>query len=296
MEYSLEVFNMKKSLKVSVIILALTMALWLVSIAISFGDNLGVFAWPLYLGTIFCATYFVVLPIVRYYRMSSPIVELPLSKDREFEARDIGEYEIVIKNMSKTFEDNESREALASIETKYDIIGSARKLVSHRLDEVDKTIVKSAFLVLATSTISQSSKIDGLTVLFYNLKLIRDIGVLLGFRPNKLCVFKLYVSVFFSALVAYNIDDLFDSLMPEEVVSNVAGGIASGLGGLSNAILTMRIGYIAKLYICSPREFDSRSARKSATCFIRGNLTSIIKKGKDILNMENLFRIFKKEY
>ena len=44
MEYSLEVFNMKKSLKVSVIILVLTMALWLVSIAISFGDNLGVFA------------------------------------------------------------------------------------------------------------------------------------------------------------------------------------------------------------------------------------------------------------
>lgn len=277
---------MRKSLKLSLIILAVTMALWLVSIAISFGDNLGVLAWPLYLGTIFCAIYFVALPIVKYYRIPSPIVELPLSKDCKFEARDMGEYELVIKNMSKTFEDNESREALASIETKYDIIGSARKLVSHRLDEVDKTIVNTAFLVLVVSTISQSSKIDGLTVLFYNLKLIRDIGVLLGFRPNKLDVLKLYVSIFFSALVAYNIDDLLDDSY--DSVSKIAGGIVSGLGGLSNAILTMRIGYIAKLYICSPKEFDGRSARKSASCFIRENFPSIV---KDILNRKNLFRI-----
>lgn len=287
---------MKNSLKISLLILVSTSALWIASILISLGDNLGLFAWPFYIGTIFCVIYFVVLPLVKYCRIPVPVVELPLGKDMEFKARDMVEYELVIKNMAKTFEDKESREALASTETKYDVMGSARKLVSHRLDAVDKAIEKTAFLVLATSTISQSSKIDGLSILFYNLKLISDIEALLGFRPNKLGIFKLYASVFFSALVAYNVDDLFESLMPEELVSNVAGGISSGLGGLANAILTMRIGYIAKQYICSPKRFEGRSARRGASCFIRENLSSFLKEGKDILSMENLSRILKKNF
>ena len=285
---------MKKSPKISLAILAATALLWIASLAVSLGDNLGPLAWPLYLGTIFCIAYFAAWPAFNYFKLSTPAVELPSDSGGEFEARNMDEYELVIRNMAKTFEDGESKEALAAIETKYDVIGSARKLVAHRLEAVDKAVAKAAFLVLAASTISRSSKVDGLCILFYNLKLIRDIEMLLGFRADKIRMLKLCASVFFASFVACNIDDLFESLMPEEVASGAAGGISSGLGGLSNAVLTMRIGYIAKLYVCSPEKFDGRGARRGAASFIRKNLPSLISEGKEALSMENLSKIFKK--
>lgn len=279
---------MKNFTKFSICVLVFTIAFGAFSMMISFASSLGLLSWVLYACTIYCVVYFLVLPFFSFGRYSTPIVELPLEKDKKFEAKTMQEYENVIKNMAKTFSDEESKEALAAISVGYKVIEASQKLVAHRLELVDKKIKDIALLVFVTTFVNKSSKIDALSVLFYNLKLISDISSLMGFRPHKWHWFKLYANVLFTAFVAYNLEDILESLLPQDFIPMM--GISLGLEGLSNAVVTMRIGYIAKYYISSPECFDKKNARKTSNTFVRKNVKGLWSTAKNIDIISNLFK------
>ena len=151
------------------------------------------------------------------------------------------------------------------------------------IDSRIKEWAKSVFIVTA---VSQNSIFDTVSVLILNYRMIADIVLASGFRPTKSQLFKLYVKILSTALLTYCTSQVFSGngdLMPfnfGEVDDMTSSGDAdmgdldasdAGFGntiiqriktlkipgllidsaaqGCINALLTLRIGYVAKSYL-----------------------------------------------
>lgn len=154
------------------------------------------------------------------------------------------------------------------------------KELKARYKAVDRQILKYGSKVFIITAISSSSLIDTLATLGLNYRMVADIVRASGFRPNKLQLVKMYYYVICSAFFSYffqgisdSVDGLVDSLtdasdidvtdveIPDVDVSTIdysqylkslnIPGIPLGplADGLSNAVMTIAIGYIAKYYL-----------------------------------------------
>ncbi|MCR4899017.1 MAG: hypothetical protein K5892_07360, partial [Acholeplasmatales bacterium] len=109
--------------------------------------------------------------------------------------------------------------------------------------------------VLISTAICQSSRFDLITSFTINLSLIKDIVLKLGFRPSMKNLSKLSVNVFSTALIADGLDELsFSDIMPKsiDIIKNIPFldlVVDSVLDGILNALLTIRIGCVARRYI-----------------------------------------------
>ncbi len=138
----------------------------------------------------------------------------------------------------------------------------------------NKLIRKAAVRVGITTAVSQSEHIDTLFVLVYDLKLIKDIVYLYGYRPSDTKMVKIYKTVISNALIAYGlstgttslgktfgsgivsmIDKASNSMNPlTSTFGSVVGGIAgtaleSSLQFIVNSTFTTLIGYQTKKYL-----------------------------------------------
>lgn len=152
--------------------------------------------------------------------------------------------------------------------------------INNRIKEWGKTV----FMVTA---ISQNSKVDSLSVLVMNHKMITDIVLASGFRPTRPQLFKIYVKVLTTALISYCTSYVFtdvDGVAPFDmsdgndvdmsdasqdvdmeidgdengmlaIINNLRKSRIAGLlfdsaiEGCINALLTLRIGYVTKSYL-----------------------------------------------
>ena len=107
------------------------------------------------------------------------------------------------------------------------------------------------FLYLLTNII-----LDMLSVLIINLKMIREIVELSGFRPSYPYLAKLSVNVMVTSLVAEGIEDVdFTEYMPTKIgetltdlpfVKTISSSI---LSGIANGMLTCRVGVVTRTYL-----------------------------------------------
>lgn len=143
--------------------------------------------------------------------------------------------------------------------------------INNRIKEWAKTV----FMVTA---VSQNGKLDTISVLIMNYKMISDIVLASGFRPTKPQMLKLYITVLTTALITYCISQVFTDMKDVrpfgsndnnladnmEIDSEDIGngiiesiknfripGIAVGsiVDGCLNAIMTLRIGYVTRAYL-----------------------------------------------
>ena len=124
--------------------------------------------------------------------------------------------------------------------------------------QINKIILKNAKTVFISTAISQNGKLDMLTVLSVNIKMIKDIVNRSGFRPSYAKLGKLSIKVLSTALIAENLEGLdFTDVFPQSTTSFLAEipivkPIASSvLNGLSNALLTLRVGICTRRYLFS---------------------------------------------
>lgn len=141
-----------------------------------------------------------------------------------------------------------------------------------------KEWAKTVFLVTA---ISQNSILDSLSVMVLNLKMLEDIILSSGFKPTRPQLFKQCCRILSTALISYVVSDAlmgmdsvtpFEDVFHDEVTSGEHIGIEDGgsghfmtslfskikipgvvvsslLQGSTNALMTLRIGYVAKMYV-----------------------------------------------
>ena len=122
--------------------------------------------------------------------------------------------------------------------------------------EVNRLIVKNAETIFLSTAISQNGRLDSIAVFTFNLRMIRDLVLKCGFRPNYPSLGKLSHNVLGSAIIAENLEDInLSELMPSKSVNflqkvpflkTMTGSATEGLG---NALLALRVGIICRHYL-----------------------------------------------
>jgi uncharacterized membrane protein YcjF (UPF0283 family) len=132
--------------------------------------------------------------------------------------------------------------------------------------EINRIIFKNAKTVMISTAISQNGRLDMLTVLSVNLKMIKDIVLKCGFRPSYAKLGKLSINVLTTALIAESLEGLdVNDLFPQSTANFLADLplvkpiMNSFVQGMSNALLTMRVGFVTRKYLFSETKDPSKS-------------------------------------
>lgn len=160
--------------------------------------------------------------------------------------------------------------------------------------EANKVVRSGASSVFITTAISQNGSLDSLFVLSSLGRIIWEIAHIYNQRPGIRELLYLYGNIFATVLMARGVEDmdlLDDQLEP--VIASVLGGSLGSLipgavyvtnllvnsisEGSVNALLTLRVGSMAKRYSASITEVDKKLLRRSASLEAIGMLGAIIK-------------------
>ena len=133
--------------------------------------------------------------------------------------------------------------------------------------EVNRIIVRNAKTVMLSTAISQNSKLDMYSVITVNLKMIKEIVVACGFRPNMKNLSKLTINVASTALIAEGLESLkMEDILPTQTINAISNVpllkpiLSSVVQGITNALLTIRIGLVTRGYLFT----DSKSVSKTS--------------------------------
>lgn len=139
-------------------------------------------------------------------------------------------------------------------------------------DEINKVITRNAKTVMVTTALSQNGNLDMISVVGLNLKMIREITELTGFRPTLPKLAKLSLNVLMTALIAEGLDDAeISELLPNKVsevltdipfVKTISNSIMSGA---ANGLLTCRVGIVTQRYLFTDSDLlDKKEIRRYA--------------------------------
>lgn len=138
--------------------------------------------------------------------------------------------------------------------------------------KMNEVIRKHAKTVMISTAISQNGRLDFFTVIVVNLKMIKELVVLCGFRPSFKNLSKLSITVITTALIAEGLENLdISQILPTSTV-NTIGEIplarpllSSVTQGISNGLLTLRIGIVTRKYLFSDaKEITKETIRRTA--------------------------------
>ncbi len=138
--------------------------------------------------------------------------------------------------------------------------------------EIDKTIVEHSQTVVLTTAISQNGNLDMLAVIFTNIRMIKTITKKCGFRPSYMHLAKLSLNVAVTAMIAEGLEDIdINEALPSRVgdtvrdIPIVRGMTNSVFQGISNGMLTCRIGIVTRKYLFQENKlYSTRRIRMEA--------------------------------
>ncbi len=139
-------------------------------------------------------------------------------------------------------------------------------------EEMNKLIIKNSETVLVSTALSQNGNLDMLSVIAINLKMIKEIVQLSGFRPTYPNLAKLSLNVLITSIIAEGIDDLeVSELLPSKIsetmtdfpfVKTISSSI---LSGIANGMLTCRVGVVTRTYLFRDNKLlDKKQIRRMA--------------------------------
>ena len=142
----------------------------------------------------------------------------------------------------------------------------------HVKKEMNQVIRKHAKTVMISTAISQNGRFDFFTVIVVNLKMVKELVVMCGFRPSYKNLAKLTINVFTTALIAEGLENMdITELMPTSTMNTlgempfIKPVLSSVTQGISNALLTLRIGIVARKFLFSDaKEITKEEIRRTA--------------------------------
>lgn len=168
--------------------------------------------------------------------------------------------------------------------------------------EINKIIRKTATTVMVSTAICQNGKLDMYTVVTMNVKMIKEIVVKCGFRPSYPKIGKLAIRVFSTALIAESLEGLdFNDIFPQSTTNALADIpfvkpiTTSLMSGISNALLTLRVGYVTRNYLFSEGKLDKNKIRTSSIKESLKTIPGIIKDTLAYFPSKIVSSIFKKK-
>jgi hypothetical protein len=164
--------------------------------------------------------------------------------------------------------------------------------VGHLSAEADSIVRSTASTVFLSTALMQNGRLDGLIILFTQIRMVGRIARIYVQRPSPRELVRLYANVAGTAFVASGLEslDLGEMVAPlaVSVVPALKGGIP-GLSGISallvrcvsngaaNAFLTLRVGEVARRYCELTSRCPPELIRKSATAAAVQHLGRIVR-------------------
>lgn len=219
----------------------------------------------------------------------SPSFSVVTTLDEE-NPKNIRVYKHIVKNLvENNYIVEEEKRKLYSCETAEELREELTGVFNNTIKkEINKIILNNAKTVMISTAISQNGKLDMYTVLSVNLKMIKEIVVKCGFRPSYPKLGKLSVRVVSTALVAEGLEGLdFADIFPQSTQNALAEipfikpVAKSLLDGISNALLTIRIGVITRKYLFTEGKLSKSEMRVEA---IKESLKMIPSVIKDVIS------------
>ena len=138
--------------------------------------------------------------------------------------------------------------------------------------EIRAVIEKNSKTVLVSTALSQNGNLDMLSVIAINLKMIKEITKLTGFRVSYPRLVKLMINVMATSLIAEGLDDAeISELLPKKMsealtdlpfIKTITNSIMSGS---ANAMLTCRVGIVTQKYLFMDSELlNKKEIRRMA--------------------------------
>lgn len=205
-------------------------------------------------------------------------------------------YRLVARNIAKSNDLSEENKTLLLKYNSYDELQLNLQIVFEKevRPELNKIMIRHAKTVLISTALCQNARVDMITVFSVDINMVKDLVVKCGFRPNMTNLSKLLVKIFSTALIAEGLQSIsLDDILPGSVnntlkeIPLIKPVVSSLTQGLANALLTLRIGCVARRYLFKDgssitKEDIRRNAFKDALILypqvIAGTLTFMPKK------------------
>ncbi len=167
-------------------------------------------------------------------------------------------YKQVAKNILETHDlTEEEAKALVTYETHEELKAAVNNCYNGTVkDKLTKIIYNNAKTVMISTAICQNAKLDMYSVVTINLKMIKEIVQASGFRPSYKNLGKLSVNVLSTALVAEGLENInIDDVLPNSTMAAlgeipfVKPIMSSVMQGVTNGLLTLRIGFVCRKYL-----------------------------------------------
>lgn len=258
--------------------------------------------YSFYFLTVFLVYFLILRPVHIILFSPSFSIETTLDKDSRKNRR---VYKKVAKRLISRddISDDLKDEIKASMKDSEQLKNSLYKAFNKQLKkEMNKTIRKNAKTVMISTAISQNGRLDLYTVMVVNLKMIKELVEMCGFRPNMKNLSKLTINVFTTALIAEGLENMdLNDLLPNSTM-NMLGEIplikpliSSVIQGVSNALLTLRIGIVTRKYLFSDaKEITKEEIRRGALLEAAGMLPSVIGDAM-VMFPKRIFSFFKRK-
>ena len=148
-------------------------------------------------------------------------------------------------------------ELLAQLDRFYgqaELCGIIRDELDRRFDKARDRINQWAKTVFLVTTVSQTGRIDALTSLVINCRMIADVIRCSGYRPGWGQLGRLYTRILATALFSYYLSDTLDKVEVDPEMLHLgalskiplAGIVTRSLAdGTANTLLSLRIGHVA---------------------------------------------------
>ena len=262
---------MKKPLITVAVSLTLVVAILLAGNIITIGDKLSaaspVLAWVFYGLLAAALVWLVVIPTCRVL-FSKPFPKLSVDASAE----DSPELRAELKGFVRSLADNlgdlpadeaaaRRSELLGQLDSFYDLAelrGIIQGELDRRFDKAQSHINQWAKTVFLVTTVSQTGRIDAITSLVINCRMIADVIRCSGYRPTWGQLGKQYARILATSLFSYYLSDTLDKVEidPEmlhlKALSNIPlmGTITRSLvDGTANTLLSLRIGHVTLAYL-----------------------------------------------
>lgn len=168
--------------------------------------------------------------------------------------------------------------------------------------ELNKIILRNAKTVLVSTAISQNGKLDMFTVVTVNLKMIKELVVTCGFRPSGAKLGKLSLRVLGTALIAEGLENIdLENILPASSTNFLAEiplikpVMSSIVQGISNALLTIRVGVVTRKYLFADAGAYTKSEIRIQALKESLKLLPIVVKDSLAMFPKSISKLFKKD-
>lgn len=256
----------------------------------------------LYVSYVFYVLVFLIVYILLLRPMNIIAFKKPLRLHLDKEALELKDYQKMKSILlDLAYVSDESKAKLKEAKT----IETLKTLVDDLMNKVVKkevmNIIKThAKTVMISTAISQNGRLDFLTVVVVNIKMISKIVEAIGFRPSYPELAKLIIQVMTTALVAEGLENIdLNDVLPQQTLNSIGEIpfikpiLSSTTQGISNALLTLRMGIVTREFLIPTKKATALGQVRKIAFLEAAALTPLVVADALTIFPKTVFNLFK---